>query len=138
MSTRSIQQERAHYALEYVARVRQANPLSVQKRFKAYSNALPAMVQMNGLGQALAFAYQKGNNGTNDEARGWKLLFDLLDAWLLQHRTIWGKGIQGHVLQALTQGTQAQYQLAQAETQALMSWVKDFARAEISGEPDED
>lgn len=138
MSTRSLQQERAHYAFQSIAKVRQETPVAVQNRFKAYSNAFPAMVQMNGLGQALAFAHQKGNHNKSDEEQGWKRLFDLLEVWLCQHRKIWGTNVSGHVLQALTQGNQAQYQMAQAETQALMSWVKTFARAEIKDDTGKD
>lgn len=134
-NTRSIQQQRAHYALKKVLEAKGVGE-SVAKRFKSYSNTLPAMIQMNGIGQALAFAYQK-SNGKAEEARGWKLLFDLVDYWLLSERNIWGKSSSAHVVMALSEGNQAQYQLAQAEAQALLSWVKDFARAEISGEAED-
>lgn len=135
--TQSIQQKRAAYALQQVLAVTQSQPDSVQKRFKAYSNSLPAMIQMNGIGQALAFAYQK-SNGDKDESKGWKALLDTVSTWLLQ-REIWGKQAAGaNVVQVLSGGTQKQYQLAQAEAQALLSWVKDFARAEIAGVASED
>lgn len=135
--TQSIQQKRAAYALQQVLAVTQSQSDSVQKRFKAYSNSLPAMIQMNGVGQALAFAYQK-SNGDKDENKGWKALLDTVSTWLLQ-REIWGKQAVGaNVVQVLSGGTQKQYQLAQAEAQALLSWVKDFARAEIAGVASED
>ena len=135
--TQSIQQKRAAYALQQVLTVKQSQPEVVQKRFKAYSNSLPAMIQMNGIGQALAFAYHK-SSGEKDENKGWKALLDTVSTWLLQHE-IWGKQATGaNVVQVLSGGTQKQYQLAQAEAQALLSWVKDFARAEIAGVAAED
>ncbi len=134
-NNRSIQQQRAHYALKKVSEAKCSGE-AVAKRFKAYSNTLPAMIQMNGIGQALAFAYQK-SAGDKTEAKGWKLLFDLVDHWLMHERNIWGKSSSAHVVMALSEGNQAQYQLAQAEAQALLSWVKDFARAEITGEAED-
>ncbi|WP_432785089.1 hypothetical protein AAEX37_02017 [Oligella sp. MSHR50489EDL] len=128
---RNIQQIRADFALSKVSTLVSDNTPQVQRRFKAYSNGLPAMVQTNGIGQALAFAFQK-SNGNGDEARAWKLLFNLISEWLLQ-RGIWGN-TKGSLLERLSRGNQEQYQLAQAELQALLAWVKDFSRALIKGE----
>lgn len=132
MNTRSIQQQRAQFALEKIAQLIEKHPDSAPA-FKSYSNALPAMVQMNGIGQALAFAWQKAD-GTAKEARAWNALFSLVQEWLLTRQKIWGNANNPeNVLMALNQGSQAQYQLAQAETQALLAWVKDFSRAQIKG-----
>tara|TARA_R110001583_G_scaffold93002_3_gene235770 strand:+ start:310 stop:750 length:441 start_codon:yes stop_codon:yes gene_type:complete len=139
---RSIQQLRAHYALQKVMAAKQLSG-EAPKRFKSYSNTLPAMIQMNGIGQALAFAYQKSNGTKVDEAKAWQQLFDLVSEWLLTNRKIWGNSEisdnseKYRVLQALAAGSQEQYQLAQAEAQALLCWVKDFARAEIVGEAED-
>ena len=130
---RSIQQQRAHYALIAVAAAAEQEN-DVQKCFKAYSNSLPAMIQMNGIGQALAFAWQKSNGSRQSESKAWRLLFQTVSDWLVQERKIWGTSDKDGVLPALTAGTQHQYQLAQAEAQALLAWVKDFARAQITVE----
>jgi len=128
----NIQQRRAAFALSQVQAVAEKCSPEVQKRFKAYSNSFPAMMQMNGIGQALAFAYQK-SNGETDENRGWQLIFQVCQRWLLEHSTIWQSRSEP-LMNVLTTGSQEQYQLAQAEVQALFSWVKDFARAEIKGD----
>ena len=134
---RNIQQQRAAYALKKVQAVVANQNEDVQKRFKAYSNSLPAMIQMNGIGQAMAFAYQKSNGSNKNEATGWTLLFGVVADWLLKERNLWGNA-KPDLMRAITEGSQEEYQLAQVETQALLSWVKDFARAEISGEPEGD
>ncbi|WP_417533687.1 type III-B CRISPR module-associated protein Cmr5 [Marinobacterium stanieri] len=129
----TLSQQRAGFALQRVLSIKpQKGP---DKRFKAYANSLPAMIQQNGLGQALAFAKMKGN-GKGDEALAWKALYNTVSQWLTE------KGPQrlndsGDVLEALVAGDQYQYQRAQAEAQALLVWVKQFARAEIVGESNE-
>lgn len=134
---RNLQQQRAAFALTTVQKVKSTSPSGIQKRFKAYSNSLPAMIQMNGIGQALAFAYQK-SNGSKDENIGWSLLFNAVSDWLLNKREIWGKNNAANILNVLSEGGQEQYQLAQAEAQALLSWMKDFSRAEIAGDAEGD
>lgn len=135
--SRSVQQLRAAYALTKVQAVVTSEKDDVQRRFKAYSNSLPAMIQMNGIGQAMAFAYQKKNGNNSSEAKGWCLLFAVVEEWLVKERRLWGSS-QADLMPAITQGNQQQYQLAQAEAQALLSWIKDFARAEISGDMEGD
>jgi len=138
---RSIQQKRAHFALSLVDKVTgesDGKSNSVPKCFKSYANSLPAMIQMNGIGQALAFAWQKSRGKQEDESTAWRLLFEGVRDWLLKERKIWGQGNSDSLFEALTGGSQYQYQLAQAEAQALLFWVKEFARARITGESEVD
>jgi len=123
----SIEQERAQHAMTQVIGVR-ASSASIQKKFKAYANSLPAMIQTAGLGQALAFAKVKAN-GSGDEAAAWKAMYEALDNWL-QSRKIWSG--TGDTLSVLVTGNQQQYQLAQAEAFAYLVWLKQFARAMIT------
>ena len=62
----TIQQQRAKYALNEVNRLSQllatepAKQKKFQSEFIAYASGLPAMIHMNGLGQAMAFCNTKG------------------------------------------------------------------------------
>jgi CRISPR-associated protein Cmr5 len=129
--TQSMEQKRAVFALEKVSAV--VADKDTAKRFKAYANSLPAMIQTSGLGQSLAFAKAKGNS-KGPEAMAWLAIYKALDIWL-QQQHIWPdfKG-DSDVLALLVQGDQMQYRRAQAEAQALLVWLKQFARAEIAGE----
>lgn len=127
----SIEQERAQHAMVQVTDVL-ALSASVQKKFKAYANSLPAMIQSTGLGQALAFAKVKAN-GKGDEAAAWNAMYKALDNWM-QSRKIWTES--GDTLSVLVAGNQHQYQLAQAEAFAYLVWLKQFARAMITEEVD--
>jgi CRISPR-associated protein Cmr5 len=114
----AIQQERATVALEQVLRVIEEGP-GDQKEYKAYASELPAMIHMNGLGQAAAFYYSK--KGTR------LLLYELLDDWLRRD----GQPYAGRdaLLDGICAGNQRSYHLAQAEALAMMEWVKKFAKA---------
>jgi CRISPR-associated protein Cmr5 len=114
----TIQQERATFALKHVLRVIKESPLD-QKEYKTYASQLPAMIRMNGLGQAAAFYYSK--KGTRP------LLYGLLNDWLTQDGQPYAAS--GGLLGGITTGKQRTYRLAQTEALALMEWVKKFAIA---------
>ncbi|ANG65135.1 type III-B CRISPR module-associated protein Cmr5 [Marinobacterium aestuarii] len=129
----TIAQQRAGFALKKVLAV--TPDKETANRFKAYANSLPAMIQTNGIGQALAFAKMKGN-GRGPEASAWLALYKAVSEWLTTgERGIWPA--QQDVMEAIVAGDQYQYQRAHAEAQALLSWIKQFARAEIAGDSHE-
>ncbi|MFI0399400.1 MAG: type III-B CRISPR module-associated protein Cmr5 [Thiolinea sp.] len=119
----TIQQQRAKYALD---EVKAALDRGVNKKeYKSYASSLPAMIHMNGLGQAAAFFKSKG--GTHRE------LYNLLSGWLTQaNQPYVGKDL----LEGITTENMHAYRLAQAEAQALMDWVKKFAKAFMITEED--
>jgi CRISPR-associated protein Cmr5 len=114
----TMQQRRAKYALEQVT-THAGNPQVDRKEYKAYAAALPAMIHMNGLGQAAAFYRAKGGNHGR--------LYVLLSEWLTRP----GQPLNGEqdLLEAICNADMAHYRLAQAEAQALMDWVVKLARA---------
>jgi CRISPR-associated protein Cmr5 len=114
----TMQQKRAKYALEKVESARKLN-VKQQKEYKSYASGFPAMIQMNGLGQAAAFYFSQG--GTH------KILYDLLSGWLTQPDQPYA-GIRD-LLHGVTQRDMHAYRLAQAEALALLEWVKQFAKA---------
>lgn len=116
----TIQQQRAKYAL---AQVQQALSRKVsQKEYKSYAASLPAMIHMNGLGQAAAFFKSKGAKGDPHGE-----LYDLLSEWLCKA----GQPYAGckDLLDGVISRDMHAYRLAQAEALALMDWVKKFAKA---------
>lgn len=113
----TMQQQRAKYALEQVnaAITRGVN----QKEYRAYASNLPAMIHMNGLGQAAAFFKSKGD--THEQ------LYHLLSNWLCQRDQPYAGCAD--LLEGITSKDMHAYRLAQAEAQMLMDWVKKFAKA---------
>ncbi len=116
MATQTIEQQRAKYALEKVQAV---NPV-LHDKFKTRANEMPAMIQMSGLGQTVAFYLSKG------EKDGHQPMYDLLSEWLCSKMAIYPNA---NLMDGITQGDMKTYRVAQAEAQALLIWVKKFSKA---------
>ena len=115
----TIQQQRAAFALERVQNAASTLTDKQQKEYKSYAAALPAMIHINGLGQAAAFYKSKGDTH--------KLIYELLSDWLTKQNQPYAR--QTDLIAAITSQDMHTYRLAQAEAQALMDWVKKFAKA---------
>nr|CAA6829883.1 MAG: Type III-B CRISPR module-associated protein Cmr5 [uncultured Thiotrichaceae bacterium] len=137
----TMQQKRARYAMVEVLKLDdQSIPQKVKDEYKSYANALPAMIHMNGLGQAAAFYKAKGSvkqdkikKGEFDKGFAYRKLYELLSGWLIQADQPYRKP-ENHegswdLMKGITQNNMHDYRLAQAEAQALMDWVKKFASA---------
>ncbi|SFV88895.1 CRISPR-associated RAMP Cmr5 [hydrothermal vent metagenome] len=124
---KTIQQQRAEFALGEIKAFLNSNPSpsdKQQKEYKSYASGLPAMIHTNGLGQAAAFYKSKG--GTHEE------LYQLLSDWLTKDTQPFAE--KTDLLEGITTSNMQTYQFAQAEAQALMDWVKKFAKAYMGGE----
>ncbi|MCK5897004.1 MAG: type III-B CRISPR module-associated protein Cmr5 [Cocleimonas sp.] len=117
----TLQQQRAQYALTVVKTFAEDHPNDKKKRteYKSYAAALPAMIHMNGLGQAAAFFKSKG--GRHDD------LYEVISLWLCCNNQPFAN--YDDLLKGITNADMQTYRLAQAEAQALMDWVKKFAKA---------
>lgn len=124
----TIQQQRAAYALERVEqdRDKHMSEKGFLSAYKSYASGLPAMIQMNGLGQAAAF-YRSKSAGRDSKALAYGCLYGLLSDWL----TVSGQPYSAHsdLLRGVTTEDMRTYMLAQSEAQALLDWVKKFAKA---------
>ncbi len=123
MPIRSMEQDRAKFALE---KIEEANTLpgELPKEIRRYLNSLPALIRMNGLGQALAFFYMKGTD------TGHRYIYNMISTWLCVDGSK-GRIFTEHndVLKAITQSEVRHYMAAQNEALALLEWLKKFAVA---------
>lgn len=125
-----IEQQRAEFALRAVEQALQ-RPESERyqhKELRSYARTLPAMIQSNGFGQTMAFFYAK-----REKFESYGLLYKMVEDWLYQPGNVYANGPQDapRLLRAITTHDQMHYRRAQAETMALMIWVKKFAEAFI-------
>lgn len=131
---KTIEQQRAAYALAEIQTLLKDSKVN-RKEFRSYANALPAMIHMNGLGQALAFCCAKGDTyGT---------LYGIVGKWLTranqplavnqpeegESSVTQPTDSSSKVMENLTQVDMYHYRVAQAEAMALMEWVRKFAVA---------
>ena len=121
---RSMDQERAEFALKKIQAILGGADQSHKAEVRRYLNNLPALIRMNGLGQALAFFRMKGE-GTAHEA-----INRMVGAWLCDASSkgrIFSESTDA--LSAITQSDMAHYMAAQNEALALLQWLKKFAVA---------
>ena len=124
MSIQSIEQKRAKYALDKInGFLKETNDDKKCSEWKTRANEMPAMIQMNGLGQTAAFYLSKG------DVHG--KMYALLSEWICDHMGIYA---ERDLIRGITQGDIHQYRLAQAESQALLLWVKKFSKAFVKGD----
>ena len=127
----TMEQKRARYAL---ARIEEFARLDKtwQEGICRCANQLPALIHMNGLGQALAFYKSKGKDG------GYAELYALIGRWLCTEADgkVFANAQGGDALGAITQASMQEYMRAQGEAQALLEWVKKFAMALLKHEQD--
>lgn len=121
----TIHQQRARFALERVQKAQTADKFN-GKEFKSYASAFPAMIHMNGLGQAAAFFRSKAKSQEHQR------LYQLLSDWLTQPDQPYAS--YSDLLDGIVGESMSDYRLAQIEAIALMDWVKKFAKAFIAGD----
>lgn len=148
--SQTIQQQRAKYAMERVLKA--AKDKNIHSEYKSYASNLPAMIHTNGLGQAAAFfraksALHKKYTDRNQKEKAYSLLYQTLSDWLCSNEGELSVdpmprqpySDRNDLLEGITKDDMHAYRLAQAEAQALMDWVKKFAKAFMVDEssPDE-
>ena len=121
---RSMDQERAEFALKKIQAILGGADPILKAEIRRYLNNLPALIRMNGLGQALAFFRMKGEGTAHDA------IYRMVGTWLCDASS---KGRifseDADVLTSITQSDMAHYMAAQNEALALLQWLKKFAVA---------
>ncbi|MCX7598103.1 MAG: type III-B CRISPR module-associated protein Cmr5 [Armatimonadetes bacterium] len=117
-----MEQRRAAHALRSVNEVQNT---ALAQEYARLAKRLPAMVLMNGVGQALAFLLGK-SEGKEDTA-AWRLCADVAE-WLCS-AGVYTVGDPAGVMRELTSGSRIQYQHATEEVLALSTWLVRFADA---------
>jgi CRISPR-associated protein Cmr5 len=115
---RTVEQDRAKYAAACVNEAKRNGG----KEYSSYGRRAGALIQTQGLGQALAFWYSK-----RQKEKAYDLLYQHMSSWLNQQlRT------NKDILQWITQDASTEdYRRATAEAQAFLIWLKRFAEAEL-------
>ena len=123
MAIRSMEQDRAEFALSQIEDAAKHSG-ELPQEIRRHLNSLPALIRMNGLGQALAFFRMKGKNCSH-----WHI-YNMVGTWLCTANSK-GRIFTEHsdVLTAITRSDVQHYMAAQNEALALLEWLKKFAVA---------
>jgi CRISPR-associated protein Cmr5 len=124
---RTLEQERAAFALGHVEQVSKDD--GRKAKFKTQLLKLPSRLHSNGLGQTVAFYLSAGKDKPEWQICQW------LGDWLGDsHRKIYsGKELLIH---HIADQDEDLYRQASAEARALAVWLKRFAEAFITGDPE--
>jgi len=122
-NVQTMDQQRAAFALQTVDGLLQQDKTR-QTELRRCIIQIPALIHMNGLGQALAFYRMKGRDSSHEQ------IYQLLGTWLCQNKA--GRVFDGNepdLLRAITSSDYRCYMAAQNEALALLEWLKKFATA---------
>ncbi len=127
---RTLEQRRASKAWECV---RDAKATNFGKEYGQLCRKAPADIQINGLGQTLAFWRAKGSENGQPKEKGnnayWRL-YTHLSQWVLAELRI--RSQQALMDWITDQGTGVDdYRRATSEALAFLIWMKRFAEAEL-------
>lgn len=94
-----------------------------QKNYRSYIKKLPSIIQVNGLGQAMAFYYSKKSIH--------KDIYDQIDEWI--KKVFPEKGDQEFINWLINQDSM-KYRQVTFEVLALLNWMRRFVEGMVDGE----
>lgn len=123
-----LEKARAEFAWECIQDVKTNFDAGKKKEFASLARSGPSDIQINGLGQAIAFwqAKAKGDAGTVHGK-----LSSQVEAWLAkpENLNLANKKVYTWIT---TEAKTNEYSRATSETIALLVWLKRFAEAELA------
>ncbi|MBX3057902.1 MAG: type III-B CRISPR module-associated protein Cmr5 [Anaerolineae bacterium] len=122
----TIEQKRAAQAYKDVTNVDNVDQqyrAELGRKYNSLARSAPALVQSNGLGQALAFWRAKA--GRDKKGEHW-LLYSHVSTWVMQELKA---DPQEALLEWVVQQDTQTYRRATTETMAYLNWLKRFAEA---------
>lgn len=116
----TTEQERAKSAWSNIERV----PTSIQKEYGSLARGLPALIQTNGLGQALAFLCAKGKG---EPAKQHSVIYKHLSEWVCSRML--QEEPPSNLLEWIINQDSGMYRRATREALAYALWLRRFAEA---------
>ncbi len=122
-TVRKIENGRAAYAFEQVDQFVRKNREDTVKEYRSYLKKMPAMIQVNGFGQAMAFAYAKGGEA-------YTAIYQQISEWLRERhgsllRKVDSSG-QQELVQVIVNMDSSDYRVLSTEALALLQWMSRF------------
>jgi CRISPR-associated protein Cmr5 len=130
------EQERARYAWDCVDKASRKSE-DFRKRYGTLARNMAALIQVNGLGQTLAFVYSKAKLAEKPDKRSDKdhaneQIFYDLSKWV--KKSLVKEEQKEDLLQIITRESSAFYQRATVEAMGLIIWLRRFAEGVLPTE----
>lgn len=133
MSIQGIEQGRAAYAFDevkgYIAKHSAKHSAKQRNEYRSYIKKMPSMIQVNGLGQTLAFFFSKG--GVYLE------IYDQVAKWIKQKYPDFFKNSGEEAkafVEMVVKRESKDYRLLTMEVLALLNWMRRFAEGMVKSE----
>ena len=131
---RSLEQERAKYTWECIQKVK--GNIKLEDKYKSYVKSASSYIQINGLGNTLAFykskfkadLEKKGENGLSADKKAYYVLYNHIDEWFKKYFRK-NEDILNWIISEKTSSIDV-FQVTK-EIIALLNWMKRFAEAEL-------
>jgi CRISPR-associated protein Cmr5 len=125
---RTLEQERANRAWEYVKAVDEERPREFKEDYRGLALKLPAYILTNGLGQTLAFLKAKGESKPDKPQ---EVIYQHISKWVSGRI---GLGADADLLEGIITGDSRTYRWATVEALAFCGWLQRFAQAKLPKE----
>lgn len=122
VSLQKLEQGRAAYAFDEIDRHIKNQRIS-DDLLRSYIKKMPSMIQINGLGQTIAFYYSKRSG--KKEGIVYDAIYHTIQTWLKTKFPDYFKEHQ-ELVQAVINVHSSEYRLLTVETLALLNWMKKF------------
>lgn len=113
-----IENGRAAFAFEAVKKVKEDKRIGKFENYRSYVKKMPSLIQVNGLGQALAFCYQK--------EKEYEAIYQALHEWFQEKYPHAFQGDKKEFVQVVINLPSAEYRLWTMEALALLNWMRKF------------
>ncbi|AST00690.1 MULTISPECIES: type III-B CRISPR module-associated protein Cmr5 [Geobacillus] len=113
-----IENGRASFAFQEVKQAKERLRGSFEN-YRSYVKKMPSLIQVNGLGQALAFCFQKGKE--------YKMIYQSLAKWMKTQFPDQFSMKNQEFVEVVVNLSSADYRLWTMEAMALLDWMRKFA-----------
>lgn len=120
---RSLDNERAKFAYNAVHAVVERKDNQRNKKYRSLVRSLPAIIQMQGLGAAIAFLYSK------KEEAAFKDLYGSIGQWCKQQQLT-----NGDLVKQIVSLDMQSYRIVSEEVIQIVLWKKQFAEGMIEND----
>ena len=128
MNITKIENGRAAFAFAKVKQAVHDNNVD-QDKLRSFIKKMPTMIQVNGLGQTLAFYYSKRN-----KEKEHKVVYDMMNEWLVVRNEV-QLFEQAHqqieLVENIINLNSREYKIATAETLAILNWMRRFVEGMV-------
>lgn len=119
MAIDRVERGRAAYAYDSVSSWMEGKSKENKKEYSSWIKKIPSMIQVNGLGQTLAFLVSKGGM--------YKDIHDQIRGWISQIYPEYAGGPGQEFVRAVINLGSEPYRLITSEVLALLNWMRRFA-----------